>query len=99
MSAQNTTKDAKHVTNPEIFFSTGQSTISGLHFIQHFIDIQTQSELLSNSSHLYSQNLTEAKLREPQKAQTYLSKQHNLKTEEYYKLLYLQSEKGKNLTA
>ncbi len=57
---------------------------SGLRFIPKFLDPQAQGPLLSQSLLLHRQIEQIAQNTPGTKARTYLSRQHNLKTDEYY---------------
>lgn len=79
------------VSRPFRKFCTQATSIPGLRFIPNFLDTTGQQELLKQSLQLHSRILESAKNKPKTKAQTYLSQQHNLKSEEYYKLLHLQN--------
>ena len=60
---------------------------SGLRFIPKFLDRQPQEQLLSQSLLLHRQIEQMAQNTPGTKARTYLSKQHNLRTDEHYHLV------------
>ncbi len=63
----------------------------GLRFIPKFLDNQAQEQLLSQSLLLHKQIEQIAKNTPGTQARTYLSKQHNLKTDEQYHLVTLET--------
>jgi hypothetical protein len=77
-------------------YSTQQAIPPGLHFIPEFLNRRAQEQLLAKSLRLYEQIKQKAEDAAGIKATTYLSKQHNLQSEEYYKLIKLEDEQGKS---
>lgn len=78
-------------------FSTQATKIPGLKFIPNFVNNETQKTLLLESLSLQRAITENAKGKQSKKTQTYLSKQHNLKSDEHYKLLHLSYPKDLTL--
>jgi len=83
---------------PLCSFCTTQATkIPGLKFIPNFVNLQTQKDLLKESLDIHAVVVENAKGKQSKKVQSYLSKQHNLSSDEHYKLLHLSFPDNVNL--
>jgi hypothetical protein len=78
------------------YYST-RATPPGLHFIPEFLNRRAQEQMLPKALRLHQSIQLKAQVATDVKATTYLSKQHNLESDEYYKLITLEDENGKKL--
>jgi hypothetical protein len=74
-----------------------QAAPQGLRFIPQLVNRQAQEHILQESLNLYRQIELKAQDSTAQKTSTYLSRQHNLQRDEYYKFIRFPDKTGKTL--